>query len=130
MHILLANDDGYQAPGLLVLSEALKQQHHAVTIVAPRHDVSGSGMGLSLRKKVKVTQHEPNFFIVDGTPADCIYLGFNNLVFHSSRFSNKRDQQWTEFSRRYSVFGNFRRRYGGPAYANTRHINVDHRTQC
>ncbi len=80
MHILLANDDGYQAPGLLVLAEALKQQHHAVTIVAPRHDVSGSGMGLSLRKKVKVTQHEPNFFIVDGTPADCIYLGFNNLV--------------------------------------------------
>lgn len=80
MHILLANDDGYDAPGLAVLTEALVAQHHKVTVVAPRENKSGCGMGLSLRRDISVVQHAERRFIVDGTPADCVYIGLNNLV--------------------------------------------------
>lgn len=80
MHILLANDDGYDAPGLTILAEALTAQHHKVTVVAPRENKSGCGMGLSLRRDVAVTQVAERWFSVDGTPADCIYIGLNNLI--------------------------------------------------
>lgn len=80
MHILISNDDGYNAPGLLVLADALRNQHHRVTIVAPRENVSGCGMSLSLRRSVAVEKAAENLFIVDGTPADCVYIGLNNLV--------------------------------------------------
>ena len=80
MHILISNDDGYNAPGLLVLVDALRNQHHKVTTVAPREDKSGCGMGLSLRRSVDVEQTGDGVFVVDGTPADCVYIGLNNLV--------------------------------------------------
>jgi 5'-nucleotidase len=80
VHILISNDDGYNAPGLLALADALRKQHHRITIVAPREDKSGCSMGLSLRKSIDVEQAEDGLFIVDGTPADCVYIGINNLV--------------------------------------------------
>lgn len=80
MHILVSNDDGYNAPGLLVLADALRNQHHKVTVVAPREDKSGCGMGLSLRRSVEVEQNADDVYIVDGTPADCVYIGLHNLV--------------------------------------------------
>ena len=80
MHILISNDDGYNAPGLLVLTEALRNQHHNVTVVAPRENKSGCGMGLSLRRSIDVEMTDDRHFIVDGTPADCVYLGLNNLA--------------------------------------------------
>lgn len=80
MHILISNDDGFQAPGILVLAEALKSQHHTVTIVAPKEDKSGCAMGLSLRRSIAVEKIAEQHFVVDGTPADCVYIGLNNLV--------------------------------------------------
>jgi 5'-nucleotidase len=80
VHILISNDDGYNAPGLSVLADALRNQYHKVTIVAPRKDVSGCGMSLSLRRSINVEAAAEHLFIVDGTPADCVYIGLNNLV--------------------------------------------------
>jgi len=80
VHILISNDDGYNAPGLSVLADALRNQHHKVTVVAPREDVSGCGMSLSLRRSINVEAAAEHLFIVDGTPADCVYIGLNNLV--------------------------------------------------
>lgn len=80
MHILITNDDGYNAPGLLVLADALRNQYHKVTVVAPREDKSGCGMGLTLRRNVEVEQTDSNRYVVEGTPADCVYIGINNLV--------------------------------------------------
>lgn len=80
MHILLSNDDGYNAPGLLILADALKNQHHTVTVVAPRVNKSGCGMGISLRTSIGVEEKSERFFIVDGTPADCVYIGLESLV--------------------------------------------------
>jgi len=80
VHILISNDDGYNAPGLLVLADALRNQHHKITVVAPRENKSGCGMALSLRRSIDVEQVDDGLFIVDGTPADCVYIGLNNLV--------------------------------------------------
>ena len=80
MHILLSNDDGYDAQGLDVLAKALSDQHHKVSIVGPRTNMSGCGMGLSLRKSIAVEELEKNKFIVGGTPADCVYLGLQSLI--------------------------------------------------
>lgn len=80
MHILIANDDGHLAPGLTILAQALREQHHSVTTVAPRENMSGSGMAISLRKSIAVQSLSENAYIVDGTPADCVYLGLQNLA--------------------------------------------------
>jgi len=80
MHILVSNDDGYDAVGLDVLVSVLKEQYHKVTVVAPRANMSGCGMGMSLRKSIKVEEVNDHTFIVDGTPVDCVYLGLHNLV--------------------------------------------------
>lgn len=80
MHILVCNDDGYEAPGLAVLVGVLKEQYHKVTVVAPRDNKSGCGMGLSLRQSIKVEELADNVFVVDGTPVDCVYIALQNLV--------------------------------------------------
>jgi len=80
VHILISNDDGYNAPGLLVLCDALQNQHHKVTVVAPRENKSGCGMGLSLRRSIEVEEKSSGRFVVDGTPADCVYIGLSSLV--------------------------------------------------
>ncbi len=80
MHILVSNDDGYKAPGLNVLVNVLKEQYHKVTVVAPRENKSGCGMGMSLRQSIKVEEVAENSFVVDGTPVDCVYLGLQNII--------------------------------------------------
>ncbi|WP_170132050.1 5'/3'-nucleotidase SurE [Arenicella xantha] len=80
MHILISNDDGFDAPGLAVLHQALKNQYHRVTVVAPKSDRSGCGMGISLRQPVAVERVAEDQYVVDGTPVDCVYLGLLNLV--------------------------------------------------
>ena len=80
MHILISNDDGYDSPGLIALVQALKKQYHSVTVVAPRVNMSGCGMALSLRKTINVEEVSKQEYIVDGTPADCVYLALHNLI--------------------------------------------------
>lgn len=80
MHILVANDDGFDAPGINILTQALEEQHHKVTVVAPSDNKSGCGMGISLRKDIEVEQYAERRFKVAGTPVDCVYLGLNCLI--------------------------------------------------
>jgi len=69
---LLSNDDGYAAPGLLLLREALARIATVVT-VAPEREQSAASHALSLHRPLRLLSVEPGLFAVDGTPADCIY---------------------------------------------------------
>ncbi len=84
MHILLTNDDGLMAPGLLAAYEALKARGHQVTACAPDDQRSASSQSVTLRKPVKVAPWAmPDGalgFAVYGTPADCARLGFSVLA--------------------------------------------------
>lgn len=76
--LLLANDDGVHAPGLRALYEALTP-HANLRVVAPDRDRSGASNSLTLSRPLALTALDNGFYSVDGTPADCVYLGVNGM---------------------------------------------------
>ncbi len=79
MRILLSNDDGCTAPGLLCLREQL-QQEHQVQIVAPDRNRSGASNSLTLHNPVRVQTHDDGTICVDGTPTDCVHLALTGML--------------------------------------------------
>jgi 5'-nucleotidase len=71
--ILLSNDEGYQAQGLRALREALADVGDVV-VCAPFSEQSATSHAISLTTPLRLREHGPGFFSVDGTPADCVYL--------------------------------------------------------
>ncbi len=79
MHILISNDDGYSAEGLVRLAEALSSRAR-VTVVAPDRNRSGASNSLTLDRPLRVSRAENGFFRVDGTPTDCVHLAITGLL--------------------------------------------------
>ena len=77
--ILLTNDDGYKAKGLLTLYSVLKTVYK-VYVCAPLTEQSGCSHSLTLRKPIKVKRIKPNFYAIDGTPTDCVLLSHHHLL--------------------------------------------------
>jgi 5'/3'-nucleotidase SurE len=80
LRILLTNDDGYDAPGIRVLRLELEAAGHAVTMVAPATDRSGSSVSITTGGSIAWRQVEPRLFVVEGTPADCVRLALTTLL--------------------------------------------------
>ncbi|WP_163560618.1 5'/3'-nucleotidase SurE [Halomonas sp. NO4] len=76
--LLLSNDDGVHAPGLRALFDALTP-HARLRVVAPDRDRSGASNSLTLSRPLSLTALDSGFYCVDGTPADCVYLGVNGV---------------------------------------------------
>lgn len=79
MHLLLSNDDGYQAPGLIKLAEALSKIAK-ITVVAPLLDRSAASNSLTLQMPLRANEVKPDWYRVDGTPTDCVHLGITGLL--------------------------------------------------
>lgn len=79
MHILVSNDDGYRAPGITVLAEALSVEYE-ISIVAPERNCSGASNSLTLERGLRACQVEENFYYVDGTPTDSVHLAITGLL--------------------------------------------------
>ncbi len=79
MHILISNDDGFQAPGILKLVEVLKTIAD-VSVVAPETNRSGASNSLTLEYPLRARHHPDNFVSVDGTPTDCVHLAITGLL--------------------------------------------------
>ncbi|MFC3147177.1 5'/3'-nucleotidase SurE [Piscinibacterium candidicorallinum] len=79
MRILLANDDGFSAPGIVRLGEALSRQHE-VWIAAPDSNRSGVSNALTLDRPLYATEVAPKRWQLNGTPADCVHIALNCLV--------------------------------------------------
>jgi 5'-nucleotidase len=80
MHILLTNDDGINAPGLLALEEIARALEPArVTIVAPEYDQSGVAHSLSLNDPLRLREVGPDRYAVKGTPTDCVIMAIHSL---------------------------------------------------
>lgn len=77
--ILVTNDDGIQAPGLTVLAEAMEALGD-VWVYAPDRQQSAVGHGVSLHRPLRVTQWKDRWFMVDGTPTDCVMLAVRDLL--------------------------------------------------
>ena len=72
--ILLSNDDGFQSHGINALFEALSEVAD-VTMVAPALDQSATSHALSLHRPLRHREVAERVHVVDGTPADCVYVG-------------------------------------------------------
>ncbi len=77
--ILITNDDGINAPGLMALNEAMTELGE-VHVYAPDRQQSAVGHGVSLHRPLRVTRLKPNWFMVDGTPTDCLMLAVRQLI--------------------------------------------------
>lgn len=73
MKILISNDDGVHAPGLLALTNALAQIA-TVTVIAPDRNRSGASNSLTLQNPLRVKHLDNGFISVEGTPTDCVHL--------------------------------------------------------
>lgn len=80
--ILLTNDDGYFAEGILALARHLKGAAETF-IVAPDREKSATSLSLTLRRPLRVERIKKNVCAVDGTPADCIYLALKMILTRS-----------------------------------------------
>lgn len=79
MKILLSNDDGFQAPGIVALYEALKDLAD-VEVVAPEHNNSAKSNALTLHSPLYVHRAANGFRYVNGTPADCVHIALTGLL--------------------------------------------------
>jgi 5'-nucleotidase len=79
MRILIVNDDGVYSPGILALAQVAREFGH-VTIVAPDVERSSTGHAVTHSRPLsyrKTPVGDFDAFRVDGTPADCVAVGFS-----------------------------------------------------
>ncbi|MFG0264246.1 MAG: 5'/3'-nucleotidase SurE [Rhodopirellula sp. JB055] len=78
--ILLTNDDGIDAPGLLAMHRTITQwiqatgnlDRYEITVVAPDRGRSECGHSVTTTRDLTVTEIKTGWFAVDGTPVDCV----------------------------------------------------------
>ena len=78
-NILLSNDDGVTATGLVKLYEHLSVVFDHITVVAPDRNCSGLSHSLTLQNPLRVNKLDNGFYSVSGTPADCINVAIDQL---------------------------------------------------
>ncbi|MDQ6628847.1 MAG: 5'/3'-nucleotidase SurE [Pseudomonadota bacterium] len=79
MRILIANDDGYLAPGLAALVAAC-QGLGELEVVAPEQNASGTSNSLTLNRGLSVYTASNGFRYINGTPSDCVHIALSGLL--------------------------------------------------
>jgi 5'-nucleotidase len=83
MRILIANDDGYLAPGLAALVKACEGLGE-IDVVAPEQNASGTSNALTLTRPLSVfevkAEHGQRVRVVTGTPSDCVHVALTGLL--------------------------------------------------
>lgn len=79
MRILIANDDGYLAPGLQALVEACAGLGD-VQVFAPEQNASGTSNSLTLNRPLSVYTATNGFRYVNGTPSDCVHIALTGVL--------------------------------------------------
>ncbi len=80
MRILLTNDDGIHAPGLVVLEAIARKLSDDIWICAPSEEQSGAGHSLTLTRPVRLREHDSRRFSVSGTPTDAVTMALRKLL--------------------------------------------------
>lgn len=84
MHILVTNDDGVTAPGLLALVKELRKLDPDATVLAPDHNWSASGHVKTMHRPLRVSEtllaDGTKAWKSDGAPSDCVALGLMGVL--------------------------------------------------
>ncbi len=79
MHLLITNDDGVSAPGILTLARAAASAGHSVVVAAPATQQSATGHRLTINESLMVSElhldHRFEAYAIGGTPVDCVRIG-------------------------------------------------------
>jgi len=78
--ILVTNDDGISADGLVALERIALSLSKDVWVVAPEQEQSGAGHSLTLHVPVRVRKIDPKRYAVSGTPTDCVLLALQEII--------------------------------------------------
>jgi 5'-nucleotidase len=81
MRILIANDDGYLAPGLAALVKACEGLGE-LDVVAPEQNASGTSNSLTLNRGLSIYTAVNGYRYINGTPSDCVHLALSGLLEH------------------------------------------------
>ncbi|MBE2280567.1 MAG: 5'/3'-nucleotidase SurE [Ignavibacteriaceae bacterium] len=83
MKVLVSNDDGIDAAGIIALVEEL-EKFAEVFVIAPLMEQSAAGHSITIKRPLKIIDfHRNNKFFgyaVDGTPADCVKIGITTIL--------------------------------------------------
>lgn len=79
MRILIANDDGYLAPGLAALVKACEGLGDC-DVVAPEQNASGTSNSLTLHRPLSVFTAGNGYRYINGTPSDCVHLALTGVL--------------------------------------------------
>ena len=80
MRVLLTNDDGIHAEGLETLADCAREVFEDVWVVAPTSEQSGVSQAISLHRPLRLEQHGPQRFAIDGTPVDCVFVALGHVL--------------------------------------------------
>jgi 5'-nucleotidase len=83
MRILVTNDDGIHAPGLLVAERIAHSLCDDVWVVAPETEQSGASHSLTLALPLRLRKIDARHFAVTGTPTDCVMMAIAELMVES-----------------------------------------------
>ncbi|CAN7373254.1 5'/3'-nucleotidase SurE [Rhizobacter sp. LjRoot28] len=79
MRILIANDDGYLAPGLAALVQACEGLGQ-LDVVAPEQNASGTSNSLTLNRPLSAFTAPNGFRYLNGTPSDCVHVALTGWL--------------------------------------------------
>ncbi|MBI5717492.1 MAG: 5'/3'-nucleotidase SurE [Burkholderiales bacterium] len=83
MRILIANDDGYLAPGIAALVQACRGLGH-IDVIAPEQNASGTSNALTLNRPLSIFEARgegvAGFRVVNGTPSDCVHVALTGAI--------------------------------------------------
>jgi 5'-nucleotidase len=79
MRILISNDDGYKADGIIQLAKSLSEIAEVI-IVAPSQNKSAASSSLTIGKPLKPIQVDKNIYAIDATPSDCVHLALCGFI--------------------------------------------------
>ena len=80
LRILITNDDGIGAEGLVAMEHIARALSDDVWVVAPEVEQSGASRALTLSQPLRVRRLGDQRFAVDGTPTDCVLLAVQDLI--------------------------------------------------
>ncbi len=80
MRILVTNDDGIHAGGLVALEEIARTISDDVWVVAPAEEQSGVGHALSLSHPLRYRHIGGRHYEVTGTPTDCVIMAVRKIM--------------------------------------------------
>lgn len=80
MRILVTNDDGIHAPGLVVAEKIARALSDDVWVIAPETEQSGASHSLTLTMPLRLRQVSERHYAVAGTPTDCVMMGCLHLL--------------------------------------------------